>query len=259
MKKINEIIKIFTDFTSSKTFPLVMFIIFFAVLLLYPVARLIQKANSTATFSLDSSTENFQAQQYELDRTQIMENPYDFLSGGEQPVKYKNTGDVIPVVTGENLRSLRKSDLQNIGATPGAFLNIISTNINDPLTINLIFNSKTVTLYFLKRPSVQTILEDPKQLEKFIMDKKYMNRFFNNVIVKKALENEKVVSAIAKSRLTDYVIRSKAVQYYIKRPKTAKKLAQRNPYFRQMMTNPHIRKEIKAKDSLSSAASAVLD
>lgn len=242
------------DFTKNKTFPIVMLIVFLAVLLTYPVARLIKKAGSPTGIDADFSTS-----EYELDKTQVMQNPYDLLAEGKQTVKYKNVGAGIPTVTQENLKTLKKSDLANIGATPGALLNVVALNLDDPLVINLIFNNKTVTLNFLKRPSVSAILDDPKRLKALVDDEKFMNRFFNNVVVKKALENERVVSAIAKTRITDYVLRSSAMKYYINRPNTSKKIIQANPRLSELSKNPYIRKEFKQKESLSKISRQVLD
>lgn len=242
-------------FTTNKTFPIVMLIVFLAVLLLYPVARLIKKAGSPTNIS----DIDFGSSEYELDKTKIMKNPYDLLAEGKQTVKYRNVGARIPAVTQENLKSLRKSDLANIGATPGALLSVVSLNLENPLIINLIFNNKTVTLNFLKRPTVSAILNDPKRLKALMEDEKFMNRFFNNIVVKKALENERVVSAVAKTRLTDYVLRSSAVKHYINRPNTSKKIIQANPHLNKLSKNPYIRKEFKQKESLSKIAKRVLD
>lgn len=242
------------NFTTNKTFPIVMLIVFLAMLLMYPVARLIKKAGSPTGIDADFSTS-----EYELDKTQIMKNPYDLLAEGKQTVKYRNVGAGIPVVTQENLKTLKKSDLANIGATPGVLLNVVALNLENPLVINLVFNNKTVTLNFLKRPSVSAILNDPKQLRALIDDEKFMSRFFNNIVVKKALENERVISAIAKTRLTDYILRSSAVKYYINRPNTSKKIIQANPHLNKLSKNPYIRGEFKQKESLSKIAKQILD
>ena len=251
--------KKFKNFLSTKTFPIVMLVIFLAVLLIYPVAKLIRKASSTTIGSYEISGKDFQTEEYELDKTQIMKNPYDLLAEGKQTVKYRNIGVEIPAVTQESLKSLKKDDLANIGLTPGALLSVVSLNLEDPLVINLIFNNKTVTLNFLKRPSVSTILNDHKALKALIDNQKFMNSFFNNIVVKKALESERVISAISKSRLTDYTLRTSAVKYYIARPKTSKKIIDANPHLSQLAKNPYIRKEFKQKESLEKISKQILD
>ncbi|MGB2578271.1 hypothetical protein AAIR98_000190 [Elusimicrobium simillimum] len=182
----------------------------------------------------------------------------DIIGSGLRGVEYVDTGSAIVIPVRSNINTFVEKDFKLIGTAPWALLNTVHTNLDDAAVIRFVFNTVAVNDAFMARKDVNALLQDPKALYAVALDEAALQKFFNYTAVKAALANPKVVETIAASRIMDSVLRSPAVQYFIKNPKSTAATINKSPTLSALKNNPAIANALKTNKHTKNVASIIL-
>ncbi len=164
----------------------------------------------------------------------------------------------LPVISRYNFRSFTARNYEVIGAAPWALSINVEANIADPELLRYLFNQQKVIDHFLKRTDVQPLLDSEKTLAEMAANEEALKSFFADKTVQQVLQDEKVLSALAGSRLFSYLLISKAVKYYRDHPAQAVKLIQASPTLTSLKQNPNVRKVVQENTYLKNIAPTLL-
>ena len=85
-----------------------------------------------------------------------------------------------------------------------------------------------------------------------------MDEFFQNETVRRVLGDEKLLTAISKSRFMGFLMVSKSGQYYRQNPQVAAKIINQNKYLSEMKKNPAVRRAVAENPYLKKIAPILL-
>ena len=178
--------------------------------------------------------------------------------GQNRNATVSNLGTTLPIISRYNFKALTKDDYEIIGTAPWALNTNFSSNLGDPELIQYLLGNKILIQYFLIRPDVAPLLQDPQALAAVIKNKKAMRNFFEDETAQKMLADPALVGAVANSRLMSFLLISETAKYYREHPKEALKLINSSPHLRALQTNTHVAKAVRENRYLAPIAETLL-
>ena len=178
--------------------------------------------------------------------------------GQDRNVSVDELGTTLPVINRFNYQSITPKNYEIIGMAPWALTENFNANIQDPELISYLLNRQEVGEAFVARNDVAPILADPQLLAALTQDNATLTEFFNSKLVKQILSNPGLVRKIGASRFMSYLLTSKAVTYYRKRPAEAAKVITASPALNALRQNPAIRQAVAENYYLRAISSQLL-
>ncbi len=143
------------------------------------------------------------------------------------------------------------------GATKGLLTNAVGNLLRKPGLIKAMLDNSLVINAFMNRASVQGLVNNPKALMNFATSDGRVSTFLNNSIVKAALANKDVVSAVADSGLMEQLLQTPAVQALTSNPDAVNQILQQNPQLASAFNNPNVASALQQNESTSSLYTAL--
>lgn len=178
--------------------------------------------------------------------------------GQDRSVNVTSLGTTIPVISRYNFQTMNDSNYQTIGAAPWALTSNIESNAGDPEMVAFLLGKGAMIKAFTTRPDAANLLNDPEELRLFVEDTAAMDEFFQNETVRRVLGDEKLLTAISKSRFMGFLMVSKSGQYYRQNPQVAAKIINQNKYLSEMKKNPAVRRAVAGNPYLKKIAPILL-
>lgn len=239
----------------------IMLVIFFALLLAYPVTIYIKRANNPDAFVTEQQLKSFESDKFTLNTNRQNVAPLETEGGlnvGRQSTRYSNTGQAILSVNIYNLTKLSKDDFTKVGQTPWSLMNTVKGNLATPQVLDIVFNNEAVVEAFMTRPSTAELNSNYLKIYDMLMQNSYtVEKFLNNPTVEAALNDEAVLSVLSKSKLMTRILTSPTAQYFINNPQITKKLISNNPAFKNVLANEKLKKQLIANPYTRKSAAAL--
>lgn len=178
--------------------------------------------------------------------------------GQDRNVTVEQSGSMLPVISRYNFRALTENNYKTIGEAPFALSINVEANIQDPELLRYLFNNDELAKKFKERADVAPLLATPEALANMAKQEEKLQRFFAQDIVQKVLASEKVLRALAGSRLFSYLLISKAAKYYRDHPAEAAALINNSPTLRALKQNPAVRKAVQENTYLKNISATLL-
>ena len=178
--------------------------------------------------------------------------------GRERNVTVEQSGSMLPVISRYNFRALTQDNYETIGKAPFALSINVEANMQDPQLLRYLFNNDDMAKQFKARPDVAPWLATPESLANLAKQEEKLQRFFAQDIVQQVLASEKVLEALAGSRLFSYLLISKAAKYYREHPAEAAALINNSPTLRTLKQNPAVRKAVQENTYLKNISATLL-
>ncbi|WP_428897551.1 hypothetical protein Dip518_001342 [Parelusimicrobium proximum] len=230
-------------------------LVFLALVAVYPVTILIKRANNIAAGSDIAGGIQVDIPIQEERRLNYSD---PITSDARKGFNYSNAGSDLLIPTRLNLKTFSQKDMELLGRAPWALLNTVFTNYDDPEVIKSVFNSSIVTNAYVSRKGVAEVLADPNKLYAIAKNEAALAQFFSYEAVQAALSNPKTIEAISSSRLMDAVLRSAAVQYFIKNPRSTAQTINASPTLSALKKNAGIAQALRTNRHTSSIAATLL-
>lgn len=178
--------------------------------------------------------------------------------GRDRNTSVSNLGSTIPVISRLNVHKFTGANYDIIGAAPWALTSNISSNLSDPELVRYLLGNDVLIKAFLARPDVAPLVTDPQALYELTKDADAMKEFFDGETVRAVLADEKMVQAIASSRLMSYLLISNAAKYFRARPQQAAQIIRQNPYLNELRQNEFVRRAVQENKYLKKIAPVLL-
>lgn len=178
--------------------------------------------------------------------------------GHDRSVSVQQLGSTLPVISRLNFRALTEKNYEVIGAAPWALSVNVSANMEDPELLRYLFNQDITVKAFLSRRDVAPFLADSAELARLAKDESALQAFFSDKTIQDVLASDKLVEALAGSRLFAYILTSKAVKYYRDNPAAAAQLINASTTLSALKKNPAIQKAVKENVYLKDIAVVLL-
>ena len=236
----------------------VMLVIFFALLISYPVTIYIKKANNPSDFLTEQQLKAIESQN--LTFTPVATAPAPLtteggLSVGRQTTRYSTTGQAIVTVNIYNITKLSADDFKKVGSTPWSLMNTVRSNIARPQIVDIVFNNDVVVDAFMTRATTAELTGNYlKVYDMLVQGSPVIDRFLNNPTVDAVVNDSALLGIVAKSKLISRILASPAGQYFINNPQITKKLVYANPSFKNVLANPKLKQVLFAHPQTAQAA-----
>lgn len=182
----------------------------------------------------------------------------DVQEGHDRNTSVSNLGTTIPVINRRNFRTFTTANYALIGAAPWAITSNISSNMEDPDLVRYLLGQDALIKAFMARKDVAVLVTDPQALYEFVQDEQAMKEFFDGETFQAVLADEKMVQAIANSRLMSYLLISNSVKYFRDRPRQLSQIIHKNPYLNELRQNAFIRRAVRSNRYLQKIAPVLL-
>ncbi len=233
-----------------------------AVFLLLPVLWYANRAKSPERAMTAEQLKSFQNDNLEfVDHNGPTLSDFDEGNVGRegQRSKWENTGNAIVSVNINNIITLSKEELQQVGATPFSLMNTVMNNIKTtPQVIEVVFDNEDVLIGFTNRQSVKELASNPKKLYDMVSSQDIaIERFVKSPSVQGVLNSERLLRSILKSKLFNYIFQTATAKYYIANPLKTKKLIASNPVLAPYLKHQGLKKVLSEIPATRQAASQI--
>ncbi len=236
----------------------VMLVIFFALLISYPVTNYIKKANNPSDFFTEQQLKAIESEN--LTFTPVTAAPPPLateggLSVGRQSTKYSTTGQAIVTVNIYNITKLSADDFKKVGSTPWSLMNTVKSNLAKPQIIDIVFNNDVVVDAFMSRSTTAELTGNYLKLyDMLVQGSPAVDRFLTNPTVEAVINDDTALFTIAKSKLISRILASPSGQYFINNPQITKKLVLNNPSFKNVLANQKLKQVLLSHPQTAQAA-----
>lgn len=236
----------------------IMLVIFFALLISYPVTNYIRRANNPSDFLTEQQLKAIESNNLTFVPVTTTAQPLDTeggLSVGRQTTRYTTTGQAIVTVNIYNITKLSADDFKKVGSTPWSLMNTVKSNIAKPQILDIVFNNDVVVDAFMSRATTAELTGNYLKLyDMLVQGSPVIDRFLTNPAVEAVINDNAASLVIAKSKLISRILASPSGQYFINNPQIAKKLAASNPSLQKVLATPRVRQILTSHPQTASAA-----
>ena len=236
----------------------IMLVIFFALLISYPVTSYIRRANNPSDFLTEQQLKAIESNNLTFVPVTTTAQPLDTeggLSVGRQTTRYTTTGQAIVTVNIYNITKLSADDFKKVGSTPWSLMNTVKSNIAKPQILDIVFNNDVVVDAFMSRATTAELTGNYLKLyDMLVQGSPVIDRFLTNPAVEAVINDNACSLVIAKSKLISRILASPSGQYFINNPQIAKKLAASNPSLQKVLATPRVRQILTSHPQTASAA-----
>lgn len=235
-----------------------------ALFLLLPVLWYANRANSPEKAITAEQLKSFQNDNLEfIEHNGPTLSDFDEGNVGRQGQrgKWENTGQAIVSVNINNIITLSKEELQQVGATPFSLMNTVMNNIKStPQVIEVVFDNEDVLKGFANRKSVKELTGNHLKLYEMVSSQDFeIQRFVNSPAVQGVLNNERLLRSILKSKIFTYIFQTPSAKYYIANPAKAKQLIETNLVLTPYLQNQSLKKVLSEIPATRQAAAEIFD
>lgn len=172
---------------------------------------------------------------------------------------FVNTGAEIIFPSRQNMHTFGDRDFHLLGAAPWGLLLTVEMHAQDADMVRYVFNQPAVSDGFMERADIKNLLGTPEVFYVALKNEPAVSRFLNNEAMLAALEEPKVIEAVAKSRLMYNILNTPAVQYFIKNPNSLRdEVINKSPSISALKKNPAIVKAVRENKQTGPIASIIL-
>lgn len=237
----------------------IMLVIFFALIISYPVTSYIRRANNPSDFLTEQQLKAIESNNLIFTPVSTTQQPLDTgggLSVGRQTTRYTaTTGQAIVTVNIYNITKLSADDFQKVGSTPWSLMNTVKSNITKPQILDIVFNNDVVVDAFMSRATTAELTGNYLKLYDMLMQgSPIIDRFLTNPAVEAVINDNACSLVIAKSKLISRILASPSGQYFINNPQIAKKLAASNPSLQKVLATQRVRQILISHPQTAKAA-----
>lgn len=237
----------------------VMLVIFFALLISYPVTIYIKKANNPSDFLTEQQLKAIESDNLTFTPVSTTaQQPLSTeggLSVGRQSTRYSTTGQAIVTVNIYNITKLSADDFKKVGSTPWSLMNTVRSNVTKPQIVDIVFNNDVVVDAFMTRATTAELTGSYlKVYDMLVQGSPVIDRFVTNPTVDAVINDSILLGVVAKSKLISRILASPTGQYFINNPQITKKLVYANPSFKNVLANPKLKQVLLAHPQTAQAA-----
>lgn len=236
----------------------IMLVVFFALLISYPVTIYIKKANNPSDFLTERQLKAIESENLTLTPVTAAPAPLTTeggLSIGRQSTRYSTTGQAIVTVNIYNITKLSSDDFKKVGGTPWSLMNTVRSNIARPQIVDIVFNNDVVIDAFMTRATTAELTGSYlKVYDMLVQGSPVIDRFVNNPTVDAVINDSALLGVVAKSKLISRILASPSAQYFINNPQITKKLVYANPSFKAVLANQKLKQVLLAHPQTAQAA-----
>lgn len=237
----------------------IMLVIFFALLISYPVTNYIKKANNPSDFLTEKQLKAIESNNLTFTPVATtQQQPLTTeggLSVGRQTTRYTTTGQAIVTVNIYNITKLSADDFKKVGSTPWSLINTVKSNIAKPQILDIVFNNDVVVDAFMTRSTTAELTGNYlKVYDMLVQGSPVIDRFLTNTAVDAVINDSVLLSTVAKSKLISRILASPSAQYFINNPQITKKLVYSNPSFKAVLANQKLKQVLLAHPQTANAA-----
>lgn len=230
---------------SSNNFINILFVLFLAMVVAYPVSLFIKNRRDLAQAITPEQRQAFISNEEFAQNAQsnLMElEPGSRVGEGYKSVSYANDGSAIIRVTINNVANLTKEEFALVGSTPFSLLNTVRANLKTPQVLEVVFNDDTIVNAFFERESTQKLLSDPQVLiDMASKNDKEISDFINHPAVQEALQVKEVLNVLAGSQMIANILATPTGSYFLTNPDEVKKLINQNEDIKALSKNENLR------------------
>ena len=248
---------------SSNNILSILFLIFFAMVIAYPVSLFIKNRSDLSTAITPEQRQAFISEEdYPVNVQNNLMNlePGARIGEGQRTVSYANDGNAIIRVTINNIANLTKEDFALVGSTPYSLLNSVRANIKTPQVLDVIFNDDIIVNAFFERESTKNLINNPQVIIDMLKNNdKEISDLFNHPSFTEALENKQILNVLAGSQLYANLLASQSGQYFLTHPEEVKTLISQNEDLKNLAQNENLRYLLLNFEPTKAAASVALN
>jgi hypothetical protein len=131
-------------------------------------------------------------------------------------------------------------EYHGMGLVRGAISKAVEKLLNNPKAVNALLSNDYVVKGFMSRDTVKNVTRDSNSLSNYLKNPANLNNFMGKSVVQNGMNNDKLVNAVASSKLVGALMDTPGGKALLKDPAALAGILKANPGLADVLTNPAI-------------------